>query len=83
VQLSARTPTSLAFPAVACFSHVVALQSAREGTALLKHLFDSQGRAVAYVHEGGVFLYSNRFVGRLDDNEVWHGTYVGEIVSGT
>jgi hypothetical protein len=46
------------------------------------HLFNSQGRPIAYIHEGNVFRYDGCFLGRLDDNEVWHGTYVGGIVNG-
>jgi hypothetical protein len=45
---------------------------------VLKHLFNSQGRPVAYVHEGDkVFLYDGRFLGCLESGEVWHGRYQG------
>jgi hypothetical protein len=49
---------------------------------MLKHFFNSQGRPIAYVHDDCVFLYPNRFLGRMDGDEVWHGVYVGEIVNG-
>jgi hypothetical protein len=48
---------------------------------VLKHLFDSQGRPVAYIHEGDkVFLYDGRFLGWLTGGEVRDGTYRGEVL---
>jgi hypothetical protein len=49
---------------------------------VLKPLFNSQGRPIAYVHEDKVFLYDGQFLGWLEDGEVWNGPYVGELVSG-
>jgi hypothetical protein len=48
---------------------------------MLKHLFNSQGRPIAYVHEGDkVFLYDGRFLGWLTDGGVWNGVYRGEVL---
>jgi hypothetical protein len=53
---------------------------------MIQHLFNSLGRPIAYVHEGNVSRYDNqvvdRFLGRLDGDELWRGVYVGEIVYG-
>ena len=43
-------------------------------------LYDSRGKPIAFVSGGNVFSRSGRFLGRLEGNEVWHGTYIGEIV---
>jgi hypothetical protein len=50
----------------------------------IQPLHDSRGHAIAYVYDGSVFLYCNRFVGRLEGDGVWdvNGDYVGEIVGG-
>jgi hypothetical protein len=53
---------------------------------MVKPLFNSHGWPSAYVHEDDVFRCDNqgvdRFLGRLEGNEVWRGVYVGEIVIG-
>ncbi|GAB2889013.1 hypothetical protein GCM10027046_16820 [Uliginosibacterium flavum] len=45
-------------------------------------LFDSQGHPIVFVKDDKVFSGNGRFIGRLDDDEVWHGRYKGEIVKG-
>jgi hypothetical protein len=51
------------------------------GAAVLRHLYDSHGRPIAYVHEGDrVFLYDGRFFGWLTDGGVWDGVYRGEVL---
>lgn len=43
-------------------------------------LYDSSGTPVAFLSDDKVFSRHGHFIGRLDDNEVWHGHYIGEIV---
>lgn len=45
-------------------------------------LFDSTGRPIVFIKDDKVFSRSGRFIGSLDGNEVWHGSYKGEIVKG-
>lgn len=45
-------------------------------------LYDSSGTPVAFVKDDKVFSGYGRFIGRLDSNEVWRGSYKGEIVRG-
>jgi hypothetical protein len=45
-------------------------------------LYNSSGRPIAFVSDDKVFSRSGLFMGRLDGNEVWHGSYKGEIVKG-
>jgi len=47
---------------------------------MARWLYDSAGRPVAFIKDNKVFSQSGRFIGRLDGNEVWHGSYKGEIV---
>jgi hypothetical protein len=43
-------------------------------------LYDSHGHPVAFVDDDRVFSRRGRFLGYLDGDEVWHGTYKGEVV---
>jgi len=43
-------------------------------------LYNSAGNPIAFVASEDVFSVSGRFIGRVEDNEVWNGTYVGEII---
>lgn len=44
-------------------------------------LFSMRGRPIAFVLSRSVFLPSGAFLGRLDDDdELWNGSYIGEIV---
>lgn len=43
-------------------------------------LFDSAGKPIAFVNQNKVFSRSGHFIGRLEGNEVWHGSYKGEII---
>ena len=43
-------------------------------------LYNSAGNPIAFVAGEDVFSAAGQFIGRLEDNEVWNGTYVGEIV---
>jgi len=45
-------------------------------------LYNSAGNPIAFVTSEDVFSAAGRFIGRLEDNELWNGTYIGEIVSG-
>ena len=45
-------------------------------------LFNSSGKPVAFVVDDKVFVRGGPFLGYLDGNEIWHGRYKGEIVSG-
>jgi hypothetical protein len=45
-----------------------------------KWLYDSMGRPIAFIKDDKLFSRSGCFVGRLDVNEVWHGSYKGEII---
>jgi hypothetical protein len=47
---------------------------------MVRWLFSSSGRPVAFVTDGRVFLRSGRFLGHLEGHEVWHGRYRGEVV---
>lgn len=47
---------------------------------MARWLYNSGGRPIAFISDDKVFLRSGRFMGRLDGNEVWHGSYKGEIV---
>ena len=49
---------------------------------MVKWLYNSRGKPIAFIESDKVFSQSGRFIGRLDDNEVWHGSYKGEIVKG-
>jgi hypothetical protein len=49
---------------------------------MLKPLFNSRGRPIAYIHEGMLFKYDGQFLGWLEDGEVWNGFYIGELVEG-
>jgi hypothetical protein len=42
-------------------------------------LFNSAGKPIAFINADKVFSRSGYFIGRLDGNEVWHGSYKGEI----
>jgi hypothetical protein len=42
-------------------------------------LFNSRGEPIAFIKEDKVFSASCDFIGRIDDGEVWHGRYKGEI----
>lgn len=42
-------------------------------------LFNSSGEPIAFIKDDKVFSSHSDFIGRLDDNEVWHGRYKGEI----
>lgn len=48
---------------------------------MTKWLYNSSGRPIAFVVDDKVFSGSGSFIGRLDGNEVWHGSYKGEIVN--
>lgn len=43
-------------------------------------LYNSKGRPIAFIKDDKVFSRPGHFVGRLDGNEVWHGSYKGEII---
>lgn len=43
-------------------------------------LYDSTGSPIAFINGDKVFSRSGHFIGRLDGNEVWHGSYKGEII---
>ena len=45
-------------------------------------LYNSSGTPVAFIRDDKVFSRHGHFIGRLDDSEVWHGSYKGEIVRG-
>jgi hypothetical protein len=47
---------------------------------MIRHLFNTAGRPVAYIHGEAVFTYDGSFVGRLENGEVWHGEYRGEVI---
>jgi hypothetical protein len=47
-----------------------------------KWLYDSHGHPVAFVRDEIVFSRRGRFLGYMDGDEVWHGTYKGEVVGG-
>ncbi len=49
---------------------------------MTRWLYDSDGEAIAYFQ--GEYLYSARgeFVGKLyEDNTIWNGDYIGEIMA--
>ena len=50
------------------------------GEVMAKWLYNSRGNRIAFINEDRVFSRSGRFIGRLDGDEVWHGSYKGEIV---
>jgi hypothetical protein len=43
-------------------------------------LYNSEGTSIAFVNGKHVFSQQGKFIGNLDDDEVWHGEYQGEIV---
>jgi hypothetical protein len=45
-------------------------------------LYDSHGIPIVFISGDNVFTKGGRFLGRLDNGEVWHGRYAGEIVRG-
>lgn len=49
---------------------------------MAKWLYNSSGSPIAFIVDDKVFSTSGSFIGRLDGNEVWHGSYKGEIVNG-
>jgi hypothetical protein len=42
-------------------------------------LFNSTGTPIAFASGANVFSADGKFLGKIDGNEVWNGTYVGEI----
>lgn len=44
-----------------------------------KWLFNSSGSPIEFVKNDKVFSECGTFVGRVDNNEVWNGEYIGEI----
>jgi hypothetical protein len=40
------------------------------------------GEPIAFLKDGHVFFVSGVYLGRLEENEVWFGTYEGEVVLG-
>lgn len=49
---------------------------------MTKWLFDSRGSGVAFISGGNVFTAEGKFVGKLEGNEIWNGSYVGEVIQG-
>lgn len=49
---------------------------------MAKWLFDSNGTPIVFLKGDKVFSQSGNYVGLLKGNEVWHGSYKGEIVKG-
>lgn len=49
---------------------------------MARWLYNSRGKPIAFIEDDKVFSRSGRFIGRLDGQEVWHGSYKGEIVRG-
>jgi hypothetical protein len=47
---------------------------------MLQPLFNSKGRPIAYINDDKLFKYDGKFLGWLEDGEVWNGRYLGEIV---
>jgi hypothetical protein len=47
---------------------------------MAKWLYNSNGSPVAFINGDNVFSLSGSFIGRLDDNEIWYGSYKGEIL---
>jgi len=48
---------------------------------MAKWLYNLHGHPIAFVNGDKVFSKNGSFIGRLDGNEVWHGSYKGEIVN--
>ncbi len=50
---------------------------------MAKWLYSSRGHPIAFI-QGTDQIFSDRgvFIGYLEGNEVWHGSYKGEIVNG-
>src|SRR5438093_6404244 len=53
---------------------------AKNGENMATWLYNSSGYPIAFIDQDNVFSKTGRFIGRLDGNEVWHGSYKGEIV---
>jgi len=49
---------------------------------MAKWFFDSNGTPIVFLRGNKVFSKSGDYIGRLKGNEVWHGSYKGEIVKG-
>ena len=50
---------------------------------MAKWLYSSRGQPIAFMHNSDqVFSETREFIGFLDGNEVWHGSYKGELVKG-
>ena|SRR6266849_5697215 len=47
---------------------------------MTRWLYNSKGKPLAFVDADNVFSRRGKFIGNLDDNEVWRGRYQGEIV---
>lgn len=46
-------------------------------------LYNSEGKPIAFISgEDNVFSKSGSFLGKLYENELWHGAYMGQIVKG-
>ena len=45
-------------------------------------LYSSSGSPIAFISGDNVFSKRGDYIGRLEDSEVWHGSYKGEIVRG-
>ena len=45
-------------------------------------LYSSAGQPIAFASGDAIFLRNGAFLGWLDGDGVWHGTYKGEIVDG-
>ncbi|HSI73158.1 MAG TPA: hypothetical protein VK934_08260 [Fimbriimonas sp.] len=43
-------------------------------------LYNTKGKAVAFIHKGNVFSTRGKFVGVLKGKVVWNSEYMGEIV---
>ncbi len=44
-----------------------------------KWLYNSNGDPIVFISNGRVFSKSGKYIGKLENNEVWHGEYKGEI----
>jgi hypothetical protein len=46
---------------------------------MARWLFSSTGKPIAFINADYVYSCSGHFIGRLNGDEVWHGSYKGEI----
>jgi hypothetical protein len=42
--------------------------------------YDSRGQGIAFISGDTVFTKTGKFLGKLEGNEVWNNSYVGEII---